>query len=103
MMMSANLWVQGWGAWLLWTFAAAVVALLVWSWIAGRGGRGGPERVMVTDPVCGMEFAQDKAVARSRHGGITYYFCTEACRSEFVREPERYVKAAGAGGHGAHA
>lgn len=46
----------------------------------------------VTDPVCGMEFRREEAVATVEHSGTVYFFCTEACRKQFEKEPERYVR-----------
>ncbi|GIW53588.1 MAG: hypothetical protein KatS3mg081_2943 [Gemmatimonadales bacterium] len=45
----------------------------------------------VKDPVCGMEFEAEKAVAQVQHQGKTYYFCTEACRKQFEADPAKYV------------
>ena len=47
----------------------------------------------VTDPVCGMEFHVEKAVATIEYNGTTYFFCTEACRKQFEKEPPRYMRA----------
>ncbi|NIM52449.1 MAG: YHS domain-containing protein [Gemmatimonadales bacterium] len=41
-----------------------------------------------------MEFPVDKAVAEVRHEGKTYYFCAQACRRDFERDPSRCVGAA---------
>ncbi len=46
----------------------------------------------VTDPVCGMTFEPDKAVAKVEYMGTTYYFCTEACRKQFEQDPGRYAE-----------
>jgi uncharacterized protein len=35
-----------------------------------------------TDPVCGMRVDREKALS-TRHGGHTFYFCSEHCRSAF--------------------
>lgn len=48
-------------------------------------------REKVADPVCNMKFAVEKAVASTYHAGVTYYFCTEACKKQFIQNPERYV------------
>ena len=40
------------------------------------------------DPVCGMEVDPDSALMADR-AGVTYYFCSEKCRTEF--ESERFV------------
>jgi YHS domain-containing protein len=43
-----------------------------------------------TDPVCGK--AVDKAVGPSAiHAGTAYYFCSQRCRDEFAKTPERYI------------
>lgn len=49
----------------------------------------------VTDPVCGMEFERREAAARVTHGTSTYHFCSEACRDEFLDEPQRWSGPAG--------
>ncbi len=46
---------------------------------------------MAKDPVCGMEVDEKKAVARFVYEGQTYYFCTDACRQAFERDPEKYA------------
>ena len=45
----------------------------------------------VTDPVCGMTIKIEKAVGQTEYEGATYYFCTEACKQQFLEQPERYV------------
>jgi uncharacterized protein len=62
-----------------------VVAAIVFGalfWLTMRRG--------VTDPVCGMRVDRSKALTAS-YGGQTYYFCSEACRSSFEADPERYA------------
>src|SRR3954469_23158389 len=39
----------------------------------------------VTDPVCGMKVDRAKALT-AEHGGRTWYFCSEHCRSQFQAE-----------------
>jgi uncharacterized membrane protein YraQ (UPF0718 family)/YHS domain-containing protein len=51
----------------------------------------------VTDPVCGMKVDRAKAL-RLEHAGRTHHFCSEDCRSQFERDPDRY---AGRAGHAA--
>lgn len=45
---------------------------------------------MAKDPVCGMDVNEKKAVASFDYEGQTYYFCAEACRRAFERDPEKY-------------
>lgn len=45
----------------------------------------------VKDPVCGMEFHDEKAAATMEYHGKTYYFCTEACKNQFEQEPAKYA------------
>ncbi len=39
---------------------------------------------LVTDPICGASFDQDKAAARYHFQESTYYFCSSACRDKFA-------------------
>src|SRR4030043_658931 len=45
----------------------------------------------VTDPVCRMTIDDKDAVATSRHKGTTYYFCSEACKEDFDKNPDSFV------------
>jgi YHS domain-containing protein len=53
---------------------------------------GNPIGEKVTDPVCGMKLAAEKAVAAVEHRGCTIYFCTQMCRRLFEEDPSRYVR-----------
>ncbi|RYE07344.1 MAG: heavy metal translocating P-type ATPase [Hyphomicrobiales bacterium] len=44
------------------------------------------------DPVCGMSVNPATALS-AEHGGKTYYFCCEGCRTKFTGEPEKYLNA----------
>jgi membrane fusion protein, copper/silver efflux system len=56
------------------------------------------------DPVCGMDVDEGSANAggkTSEYGGRKYYFCSEACKQQFDRDPEHFLKKSSAGGrHG---
>lgn len=41
------------------------------------------ERVLVRDPVCGMEVDPARAVAHATIEGVDYWFCAQGCRAEF--------------------
>jgi Cu+-exporting ATPase len=45
----------------------------------------------ITDPVCKMTIEDKDAVATSTYKGITYYFCSKACKEDFDKNPESFV------------
>lgn len=45
----------------------------------------------VKDLVCGMKIKKDKAAAVSEYKGKKYYFCAQACKGKFDKEPEKYI------------
>ncbi len=48
---------------------------------------------MAKDPVCGMYVDENKEnVIKREVRGRTYYFCAQACKEEFDKNPEKYVK-----------
>ena len=51
------------------------------------------DKVMTTDPVCGMKVAGD-APLHYEHEGTDYRFCSEHCLRKFEAEPVRYVEKA---------
>ena len=53
------------------------------------------EAHMATDPVCGMMVDTHARTPAYDHGGQTYYFCSEGCRSKFAKQPERYLDTSG--------
>ncbi len=46
----------------------------------------------VTDPVCNMSIEDKDAPATSLYKGITYYFCSKACKEDFDKDPEAFVR-----------
>lgn len=44
------------------------------------------------DPVCGMAIEAGAEAPRTTYEGMTYVFCSEACRSRFRAEPGRYLR-----------
>ena len=48
----------------------------------------------VTDPVCGMKFAPEKAAGRMEYNGETWYFCNPVCLEKFRSDPEKYLNPA---------
>jgi membrane fusion protein, copper/silver efflux system len=54
------------------------------------------------DPVCGMDVdeARSKAAGKTlEHGGKTFYFCSDQCRSRFEKSPERFTEQSPAHDH----
>jgi len=47
---------------------------------------------MATDPVCGMDVDEKKAVATSVYKKQTYYFCAQACKRAFEKDPAKYLE-----------
>lgn len=45
----------------------------------------------ITDPVCKMVIEDKDAVATSTYKGITYYFCSKACKEDFDKDPEAFL------------
>ncbi len=54
------------------------------------------------DPVCGMTVDPDAGKPSHTHQGVTFHFCSEGCRTKFVADPDRYLKAEGADAHAHH-
>ena len=46
---------------------------------------------MGLDPVCKMAVNPASAEAQSEYEGVTFYFCSRACKEKFEREPMRYL------------
>ena len=49
------------------------------------------EAHFATDPVCGMTVDPKAGKPSYVHGGHTYHFCSEGCRSKFAADPARYL------------
>ncbi len=49
------------------------------------------------DPVCGMWVDVATTQHSASFSGRTYYFCCGSCREKFVKQPETFVAASGAG------
>jgi YHS domain-containing protein len=60
------------------------------------------ERTALTrDPVCGMT-VEPTTASHMEHNGSTYYFCSDGCRAEFEKRPDRYAEPVGFGGAHEH-
>jgi len=44
-----------------------------------------------TDPVCLMKVEKAKNTLKYEYRGETYYFCSEICKEQFKKEPEKYL------------
>jgi YHS domain-containing protein len=50
---------------------------------------------MKTDPVCGMEVQEIESPATCEYDGVTYFFCSNACRGAFEDNPRQWIIEAG--------
>ncbi|TGQ06630.1 heavy metal translocating P-type ATPase [Mesorhizobium sp. M2E.F.Ca.ET.219.01.1.1] len=48
---------------------------------------------VIRDPVCGMTVDPAAGKPTAEHGGRTFHFCSERCRTKFEAEPESYLTA----------
>ncbi|RVC57463.1 YHS domain-containing protein, partial [Mesorhizobium sp. M00.F.Ca.ET.038.03.1.1] len=48
---------------------------------------------VIRDPVCGMTVDPAAGKPTAEHGGRTFHFCSERCRTKFLAEPESYLTA----------
>ncbi|MBZ9760426.1 cadmium-translocating P-type ATPase [Mesorhizobium sp. CA8] len=48
---------------------------------------------VIRDPVCGMTVDPAAGKPTAEHGGRTFHFCSERCRTKFQAEPEGYLTA----------
>jgi YHS domain-containing protein len=46
---------------------------------------------MAKDPVCGMNVDEKTAKFKSEHMGKTYYFCNQACKTTFDKNPMKFM------------
>lgn len=44
----------------------------------------------VVDAVCQMVIERSDAADKSEYNGMTFYFCTAACKREFDENPAKY-------------
>jgi YHS domain-containing protein/nitrogen regulatory protein PII len=47
---------------------------------------------MAKDPVCGMNVDEKTAAGTANHRGKIYYFCSQRCKAQFEKAPEKYTK-----------
>ena len=66
-----------------------------WQLVAWRHTRAGGEAVLLEaiDPICGMTVAVEAAGDAVVFEGVSYYFCSDGCRSRLEAEPARYALA----------
>jgi YHS domain-containing protein len=67
-------------------FALAAVVLF-----ASAFGAAALTQDTAKDPVCGMSVKKDGAKWTFDHQGTTYYFCNEGCKTEFAKNPDKYL------------
>jgi len=52
------------------------------------------EEAPLADPVCGMVVTAETEWT-AEYEGVTFYFCSEACRDKFVEKPGEFLEALG--------
>jgi xanthine dehydrogenase accessory factor len=45
----------------------------------------------VTDPVCGMTVDPLTSTRKSTYNGVDYWFCSDGCKAEFEKDPQRLI------------
>lgn len=45
---------------------------------------------MMKDPICGMMVDDKESSLKSEHEGVTFYFCSAACKKKFDSDPHKY-------------
>lgn len=43
------------------------------------------------DPVCNLDLTAQHGKFMYDFEDVTYYFCSELCRDEFIRQPEKFA------------
>jgi YHS domain-containing protein len=46
---------------------------------------------MARDPVCGMTVSKDSPGASEKYKSHTFYFCSEDCKEQFNKNPDKYA------------
>lgn len=46
----------------------------------------------VIDPVCGMKVPPSRSIRVTEYQGHIYYFCAEACKKAFEKNPDQYLE-----------
>ena len=52
-----------------------------------------PPSAVIRDPVCGMTVDPAPGKPTAQHGGRTFHFCSQGCRTKFEAAPEDYLTA----------
>jgi YHS domain-containing protein len=47
---------------------------------------------LAKDPVCKMDVNEKTAKLKSDYNGKTYYFCSASCKTNFDKNPSKYVR-----------
>jgi YHS domain-containing protein len=59
---------------------------------AAAGATASETRILVIDPVCGMQVSAGSDTPDFVYGGTKYYFCSQSCLEKFQNDPSKYVK-----------
>jgi protein SCO1/2 len=50
-----------------------------------------PELLVVVDPVCKMQVSSDPSAPHVTYHGKAYFFCSQHCKDQFLKQPEDYA------------
>ncbi len=62
-------------------------------YLRGEEAAAMPEAATAVDPVCKMTVTVGEEAGSVEYDGVTYRFCSDACRERFDRDPTRFVAA----------
>ena len=48
--------------------------------------------ICTVDPVCNMDLESQHGEFMYDFEDVTYYFCSELCKNEFIKQPEKFAK-----------
>jgi protein SCO1/2 len=60
-------------------------------YVAGAVPSNGDGPELLTDPVCKMQVTSDPSAPHAEFEGKTYYFCSDNCRKQFLKQPGKYA------------
>jgi len=79
--------------------AAIGFGVVYWLYRSGKQRRAEPTSPYAKDVVCGMQVEKASAPAHATVGSVSFFFCSDHCRSAFVTDPSKFGAAPAAAAH----